>query len=80
MLYIWRINVVYKWIHVVYINGLMVYNIGLKDEINMNFTLLQHANRLPNKYISTVFQTIFFKITNTLESALSRKRPLNTLH
>ena len=79
MLYIWRINVVYKWIHVVYINGLMVYNIGLKDEINMNFTLLQHANRLPIKY-PLFFKQFFFKITNTLEGALSRKRPLNTLH
>ena len=65
-----------------YINGfmlyIMVYNIGLKDEINMNFTvLLQHANRFP---IPTVFQTNFFKITNTLEGAFCRKRPLNTLH
>lgn len=55
----------------------MVYNIGLKDEINMNFTLLQHMR---TGSIHTVFQTNFFKITNTLEGAFCRKRPLNTLH
>ena len=65
-----------------YINGfmlyIMVYNIGLKDEINMNFTLLQHASyRFP---IPTVFQTNYFKITTTLEGAFCWKRPLNTSH